>query len=288
MKKKFFTAAAAIVMAAGVLAGCTSSQPAADETQDQNTQAEDVSTDESKGAEGETADIGYDKVLIGLDDTFAPMGFRDENNELTGFDVELAQAVGEVLGIEVEFQPINWDTKETELNNGNVDLLWNGYSINETRKEQVLFSRPYLNNRQIVLVLADSDINTLADLEGKTVTTQTASSSEEAIFAKEGLKDTFGEYVTFATYDECLRDQEAGRSDAVIADEVLIRYYIANHPDTEYRILDEYISNEEYGIGARKEDTALIEAINGALDELKENGKGAEISTKWFGEDIML
>ncbi|MCI8341824.1 MAG: amino acid ABC transporter substrate-binding protein [Firmicutes bacterium] len=292
MKLKFLSLAVAAFMTIGMLSGCESSQKSKNAAENNTNQTDEQNSDSDKSDDNndssDDGQTGYDKVVVGLDDTFAPMGFRDENNELTGFDVELAKAVGEVIGVEVEFQPINWDTKETELNNGTVDLLWNGYTINEKRKEQVLFTRPYLNNRQIVLVLDSSDIQTLDDLGGKTVATQAGSSSEEAILSKEGLKDSFGEYVTFGTYDECLMDQEAGRTDAVVADEVLIRFYISNHPDTQYRILDEHIADEEYGIGARKDDTALVEAINGALDELKENGKGAEISEKWFSEDILL
>ena len=208
------------------------------------------------------------------------MGFRDENNELVGFDVELAKAVGEIIGVEVEFQPIEWEMKEAELTNKNIDLLWNGYTITDARKEKVLFTQPYLKNRQIVLVPGDSEIETLADLSGKTVATQAQSSSEDAITANQAVKDTFGEYVTFGTYEECLLDMEAGRADAVVADEVLIRYYISQHEGKEYKVLDEDFGDEEYGIGARKEDAALVEAINSALTELKANGKGKEISEK--------
>lgn len=232
-------------------------------------------------------DIGYEKVVIGLDDTFAPMGFRDEKNEIVGFDIDIAKEVSSIVGFEIEFQPIDWGMKEKELNSKNVDLLWNGYTITEARKEQVLFTRPYLDNRQIVLVPADGGIKTLADLEGKTVATQAESSSEEAIFAKPEIKDTFKELVTFSTYEECLRDMDAGRADAVVADEVLIRYYIANHPEIDCVVIDEDFGDEEYGIGARKDDTALVEAINNALDEIKASGKGKEISEKWFGEDIL-
>ncbi|MEA5084096.1 MAG: amino acid ABC transporter substrate-binding protein [Lachnospiraceae bacterium] len=282
MKKRVLALGLAATMVFGALTGCAAKSA--------------PTTPAASGAEGKTEgeaekaateDIGYEKVIVGLDDTFAPMGFRDQSNELVGFDVELAKAVGEIIGVEVEFQPIEWAMKETELTNKNIDLIWNGYTITDARKEKVLFTQPYLKNRQIVLVPGDSEIETLADLSGKTVATQAQSSSEEAMMAMPEITDTFGEYVTFGTYEECLLDMEAGRADAVVADEVLIRYYISQHEGTEYKVLEENFGEEEYGIGARKEDTALVEAINGALTELKANGKGKEISEKWFAEDIL-
>lgn len=282
MKNRVLALGLAATMVFGALTGCAAKSapttPAASGTEGKT---------EGEAEKAAAENIGYEKVIVGLDDTFAPMGFRDQSNELVGFDVELAKAVGEMIGVEVEFQPIEWAMKETELTNKNIDLIWNGYTITDARKEKVLFTQPYLKNRQIVLVPGDSEIETLADLSGKTVATQAQSSSEEAMMAMPEITDTFGEYVTFGTYEECLLDMEAGRADAVVADEVLIRYYISQHEGTEYKVLEENFGEEEYGIGARKEDTALVEAINGALTELKANGKGKEISEKWFAEDIL-
>ena len=99
--------------------------------------------------------LDKDELVIGLDDTFVPMGFKDESGELVGFDIELAKAVGEKLNKKVKFQAIDWSMKETELNGGNIDLIWNGYSINDERKQKVEFSKPYLNNTQIIVTLAD-------------------------------------------------------------------------------------------------------------------------------------
>lgn len=262
--------------------GCAKEQGTTDQTPVQS--VENKETDDNKTDE---TSLNYDKIIVGLDDTFAPMGFRDEKGELTGLDVDLATAVGEVIGIPFELQPIDWSMKETELINGNIDLIWNGYTITPERQEKVLFSEPYLNNRQVVLVMADSDINTLADLSGKIIAVQAESSAVSAIEAKPEVSDTFGERVEFKTNNECLMDLEAGRSDAVVADEVLLRYYISQKGADNYRVLDEDFGDEEYGIGARKEDSALIKAVNAAIDELKENGKAAEISNKYFAEDII-
>ncbi len=280
MKKKIIALGLTAVMAVAVFAGCGNNSS----TENTNSNNENVSTEGENSGEGT---LDYDKIIVGLDDTFAPMGFRDENGELTGVDVELANAVSEELGIPFEFQPIDWSMKETELNNGTVDLLWNGYTITDERKEVVSFTDPYLENRQIVVTMADSDINSIADLAGKTVAAQDMSSAVDAIEGKPEVKDTFAELVTFETNDQCLRDLEAGRSDAVVADEVLVKYYISQKGAEKYKILDEDFGEEEYGIGARKDDTALVEAINGAMDALKEDGTTKAIGEKWFGDDII-
>ena len=125
-------------------------------------------------------------------------------------------------------------------------------------------------------------------MSGKIVAAQDMSSAIDAIDSKPEVKDTFGDLVTFETNDQCLRDLEAGRSDAVVADEVLLRYYISQKGEEKYKVLEEDFGSEEYGIGVRKEDEALLNALNNALDTIKENGTSKEISEKWFGSDIIL
>lgn len=234
---------------------------------------------------GKIEERGY--LVMGLDDTFAPMGFRDEKGELVGFDVDLAKAVFNRIGLEVKLQPIDWTMKETELNSGNIDIIWNGYTINEERKEKVNFTQAYLENRQIILTLSDSDIYSKADLQGKSVAAQNASSAIEAIEKEPEVLEKFkdGEPVLFDTNHEALMDLEAGRVDAVVSDEVLARYYIKQKNPEDYRILEEDFGEEEYGIGVRKEDKKLLESINNALDEMKEDGSYDEVYKKWFGEN---
>lgn len=229
-----------------------------------------------------------DALVVGMDDTFAPMGFRDEDGELVGFDIDLAKAVGEKLGREIKFQNIDWTMKESELNGGNIDFIWNGYSINEERKEKVAFGDPYLKNKQLIITLKDSPINTKQELEGKVVAAQADSSALSAIEKEEKLMKTFkeGKVTTYKTNNDALMDLEAGRVDAVVADEVILKYYISKRGKEKYKLLDEDFGEEEYGVGMRKEDTELLEAYNKAYKELKEEGKVAEISEKWFGEDI--
>lgn len=229
-----------------------------------------------------------DTLVVGVDDTFAPMGFKDESGEMVGLDVDLAKAVGEKLGKKIEFQTIDWSMKETELNAGNIDFIWNGYTITEERKAQVAFGTPYLKNKQIIITLADSEIYSKADLKDKTVAAQTGSSAVDAIESEPDVLATFkdGKPVTYESNNDVLMDLEAGRVDAAVADEVIVRYYISKKGEEKFRILEEDFGDEEYGVGMRKSDTQLVEAFNKAYAELKEEGKLAEISIKWFGEDI--
>ena len=273
MKKRMLSICMAAMMVLGMAAcGTSQEQPEQSENEGQQT----------------TGELNYDKIVVGLDDTFAHLGFRDEDGNLAGVDVELMEATGEIMGIPFELQPIDWSMKETELANNNIDMIWNGYTITDERKEKVAFSQPYLNNRQVVVTLADSDINTLADLADKSVAAQAESSAIDAIHSKPEIADTFARLGEFETNDQCLMDLEAGRTDAVVADEVIIRYYVSKKGEEKYKILEEDFGKEEYGIGVRKEDTALLDALNTALDTLKENGTTKEISEKWFGSDIIM
>ena len=279
MKKRILGLCMAAIMTVAMSA-CSSNT--------QTTQQPVENTEETTQTEqGDTA-LSYDKIVVGLDDTFAPLGFRDEEGNLQGVDVELMEAASEIIGIPFELQPIDWSMKETELANKNIDLIWNGYTITEERKEKVAFSQLYLNNRQVVVTMADSDINTLADLAGKTVAAQAESSAVGAINSKPEIAETFADLGEFETNDQCLIDLEAGRTDAVVADEVIIRYYVSKKGAENYKILEEDFGTEQYAVGVRQEDTALLEAVNAALDTLKENGTTKTISEKWFGSDIIM
>lgn len=238
----------------------------------------------ANGAKDNKAD-DKDTLVIGFDDTFVPMGFKDDNGEYTGFDVELAKAVGDKMGKTLEFQPIDWTMKESELNNGNIDMIWNGYSVTDERKKSVNFSKSYLKSRQVIITLKDSNIKFKEDLKDKTVAAQDQSSAIDAIGE---YKDNFKSLVTFETNDAALRDLEAGRCDAVVADEVLSRYYITIKGEEKYKILDDNFGEEEYAVGLRKSDTNLLDKLNTAYDEVVEEGTAKEISEKWFGKDIIL
>jgi polar amino acid transport system substrate-binding protein len=241
------------------------------------------STKESSNA------MDKDYIVVGLDDTFVPMGFKDNKGEIVGFDVDLAKELGKRLDKEIKFQSIDWSMKETELNSGNIDLIWNGYTITDERKEKVGFTNPYLANRQVIITLSNSDINTKNNLKGKKIAAQNGSSSLDAINKESDLLKKFdgGKVILFETNNEALMDLEAGRVDAVVADEILARYYINQRGTDKYKVLEDDFGKEEYGIGARKEDKEFIKNINKALDDMKKDGSSAKISEKWFGENIM-
>ena len=229
-----------------------------------------------------------DEIIVGLDDAFAPMGFKNESGEIVGFDVDLAKEVGQRLDKEVIFQPIDWSMKESELNSGNIDFIWNGYTITEERKEKVDFSEAYLNNKQVIVTLVATDINSKSDLAGKKVGAQSESSAIEAMEKDMELYESFngGEAITFEDNNQALMDLEAGRIDAVVGDEILVRYYIKLKGEDKFKVLTEDFGSEEYGVGIRKGDIETVEAVNNAFEEMKKDGKMAEISQKWFCEDI--
>lgn len=223
--------------------------------------------------------------VMGLDDTFAPMGFRDEKGELVGFDVDLANEVSKRLGITIEFQPIDWSMKETELNAGNIDFIWNGYTVTDERKEKVAFSDSYLENSQIIVVMAESNVTTKSDLSGTNVAVQAESSALDAINAEPNFVDSVKELVEFSTNNEAFMDVEAGRSEALVVDEVLARYYMKQKGEEKYKVLEEDFGDEEYAVGLRKNDTELLAKLNIALNDMKNDGTYDEIYGKWFSEN---
>ena len=227
------------------------------------------------------------KLVLGLDDTFAPMGFRDEAGNVVGFDIDLAQEVANRLGVKLEVKPIDWSSSILSLNKGDVDVLWNGFTINESRKEQVNFSKPYLNNRLIIVKASDrTDINSKEDLKGKVLGVQVGS-NQEALEADPISKEA-KEVRPYDVNVNAFLDLQAKRIDVVVIDEVAARYYIAEENVNFEVVENSPLTEELYGIGFRKNDVELLNAVDKALDDMKADGKAAEISTKWFGKDIVV
>lgn len=226
-------------------------------------------------------------MVVGIDDQFPPMGFVGDDGEITGFDVELSKLVAEKLGVEAVIQPIDWSAKEMELNGGNIDVVWNGYTITAERIKKVEFSKPYLNNEQVLVVAADSPYQTKADLEGKVVGAQVESAGLDALKSDPELSATVADIPEFDDYLMALLDLDTSRLDAVAIDKILIGYTMSQEPG-KYRVLDESLSDEYYGIGCAKGAVALREAIDKALDELYEDGSIEALSIKWFGENIVI
>ena len=233
-----------------------------------------------------SAPVAAKAIVIGLDDNFPPMGFRDDKNELIGFDIDLAKEAGKRLGVEVSFKPIDWSAKEAELNGNRIDVLWNGLTITEERKANILFTKPYLENRQIVVVTDKSAITSKAQLKGKVVGVQDGSSAVEAVQKDEATAKSIKELKKFGDNVTALMDLSAGRLDALVLDEIVGRYYIAKNP-RDYRVLEDNFGTEEYGVGTRKGDTELSAKLDKALDDMKADGTAAKISTQWFGKDII-
>ena len=226
------------------------------------------------------------KLVVGFDKSYPPYGFVGDDGEYTGFDLDLAKAVADKQGWEVKYEAIDWDAKVLELNSGSVDVLWNGVSITEERKQEMDFSRPYLANQQVIIVKADSDIADIASLAGKIVGLQKGSSALDALNKNE-IASQVASVQEYADNVTALTDLSIGRLDAVVLDEVVARYYETKEAGT-YKVLDEAFAAEEYGVGFKKGNTDLEEKVQKAFDEMIADGTAAKISEKWFGKDIIV
>ena len=279
--KKLAKLIAVMALVPAMLAGCGNSNGASDET----TTAAD--TDAAAVTEEAGEDNSLQKVLdsgefiLGLDATFKPMGYTDENDEIVGFDIDCAEEVCARLGVKLVKQPIDWDTKEQDLDSGKIDCIWNGMSINASRQEVMNLSEPYMKNEMVFVVTADSTIASQADLDGKTVAVQSGSSAQD-ILQSSGLNITEN---ALATNVECLQQLELNLVDAVFMDSVVANYEI-KESGKDYVLLSDGLEEEEYAIGFRKNDQALRDKVQQTLSEMKADGKLGEISEKWFGSDI--
>ena len=262
--------------------------------------ADNSEADSTTGDDRAAADDSWDKIVekgeivLGMDDAFPPMGYTDTTTgEIIGFDVDVATEVFSRLGVELKLQPIEWSTKEMELDGGNVDLLWNGYSYTEERAEKQTLSDAYMKNNQVILVKEDSSYQSLADLAGKSLGVQSDSSAESALESEEAteFRESLGEIVPIDDYSKAILEIQNGLIEAIAIDEVVARFYLTNDPGA-YRILEkedgtvESLAVEDYVIGFRKGDQALCDKVNETLKEMKADGTLAEISEKWFGEDV--
>ena len=273
--KKWLSMFLATVMLCGVLAGCGgSSDKGGDDSSDSQSASKTEFTEKKEG----------DTFTVGFDQDFPPMGFVGEDGEYTGFDLELAQAVCDKMGWEFVPEPIAWDAKDAMLESGAIDCIWNGFTMNG-REDDYTWSEPYLDNSQVFVVRADSGIQSAADLAGKTVDVQTDSSAQAALEDNQELSSTFGNLQVIADYNTGFMELESGVVDAVAMDIVVASYQIESR-DADFVILDDVISTEEYGVGFAKGNEAVRDQVQTALDELAADGTVAEISTKWFGEDI--
>lgn len=280
MKKRFVGAALAAVMALSMTA-CGSSNSAA-ETTAADTEAAESQAEETTAEEAKTTDGGT--LIVGFDQDFPPMGFVGDDGEYTGFDLELAQEVAKRLGLEYKAQPIAWDSKDMELESGNIDCIWNGFTMTG-REDDYTWTEPYMANQQVFVVANDSDINSQADLAGKIVEVQADSSAEAALKEAPELTATFKELLTTADYNTAFMDLEQGAVDAIAMDVIVAGYQIQQR-NADFKILDDSLSEEEYGVGFKKGNTELRDKVQSTLEEMAEDGTLQEVSEKWFSKDV--
>ena len=230
------------------------------------------------------------ELILGLDDSFPPMGFNDENGNIVGLDIDLATEVCARLGITLVTQPIDWDAKEVLLNNGTIDCIWNGMSITPARQESMCMTEAYCNNRIVILTKADSGIASVEDLAGKFVCVQSGSFAEEVLTLEEyGYAEVYasiGQLTTEDDYLYAIMNLQNGMVDAVLIDEVVAQYELSLLGDDSLICVGS-LCDDLYGIGFRKDDVALEQAVYNTLIEMANDGTVAKICEKWFSEDII-
>lgn len=281
MKKRLLSAvmASAMVLSLAACGGAKTETTAAETTAEKK---EETTTADTTAAE--TAEAAGGTLIVGFDQDFPPMGFVGDNGEYTGFDLDLAKEVASRLGLEYKAQPVAWDSKDMELESGNIDCIWNGFTITG-REDDYTWTTPYMANKQVFVVANDSDIKSQADLAGKVVEVQADSSAEAALKENQDLANTFGQLLTTPDYNTAFMDLEQGAVDAVAMDVIVAGYQIKQR-NADFKILDDSLSEEEYGVGFKKGNTELRDKVQGALEEMAADGTLAKIADEWFGEDV--
>jgi len=226
------------------------------------------------------------KFVVGFDQEFPPMGFVADDGSYVGFDLDLAKECATRMGMEFVAQPIAWDSKDQELKSGNIDCIWNGFTISG-REDGYTWTEPYMSNDQVVVVKNGSGITSLADLAGLKVAVQKDSSGLAALNENEALTSTFGELVEIDSYLQAMMELEMGSVDAIVMDEIVARYEIQTS-GKDFAVLDEAVASEEYGVGFLLGNTALRDEVQKTLEEMAADGTMAKISEKWFGADVTI
>lgn len=281
MKKKILFVLMSVLVFSLAFTACTN------DTKDNDTNENEENVGgETEKQESKNTILDKGTLILGLDDSFPPMGFRDDNGEIVGFDIDLATEAAKRMDLKLDIKPIDWNSKVLVLNKGDIDVIWNGFTASDERRKQVDFTEPYLQNKQIVVVSGDSDIKSNEDLKDKILGLQTGSTSQDALEKNKEVEDSLKEVRKYSDNVKALLDLKIGRVDAVLVDEVVGRYYVAKKPG-DYKILEEHFGQEEYAVGVRKGEDEFLEKLNKTLKEIKEDGTESEISKKWFGEDII-
>lgn len=255
--KRVLVALLAISMAAGVLTGCGSK--------------------------------GSDKTFtVGFDAEFPPYGYRDDNGEYVGFDLDLAAEVCKRQGWELVKQPIDWDAKDMELSSGAIDCIWNGFTMNG-REDAYTWTEPYVDNSQVFVVAAASGVQNKEELAGKVVAVQKDSSALAALNDEENadniaLRDSFAQLIEYADYNTAFMDLEQGAVDAVAIDIGVAQYQIAQREAGKFVMLqgeDNKLAVEQYAVGFLKGNDELRDTVQKTLDEMEADGTFTQIAEKW-------
>lgn len=295
MKKSVMVMAAALGLMA-MVSGCSGQAAGnmAAETAETTGKAADTTAAEAdadtsadtKAPEAEASEAGAagGTFTVGFDQEFPPMGFVGDDGEYTGFDLEVAKEVAERLGLEFVPQPVDWAAKDMELESGNIDCIWNGFTMTG-REDDYTWSEAYMANQQVFVVTAESGIKTLADLAGKVVEVQAESSAEAALKDDPDLTGTFGTLQTTPDYNTAFMDLQMGAVDAIAMDEVVARFQIEQR-QVDFIVLDETLAAENYAVGFKKGNDTLKDQVQEQLEALAADGTLAKISEKWFDKDI--
>ena len=220
------------------------------------------------------------KLIVGFDKSYPPYGFVCDDGKYTGFDLDLAKAVCEKQGWKVKYEAIDWDAKDTLLNSGAINCIWNGFT-KEGREKQYTFSKPYMLNEQVLVVKKDVGIKSWGDLSGKTVITQTDSAAQDVLEGdQKKLAATFASLDTIGDYNTAFMQLESGAVDAVACDLSIAQYQLAAKPDA-YAQLDKPLSSEHYAVGFKKGDKKSAAAVNESLEELYKDGTVKELCDKY-------
>lgn len=236
----------------------------------------------TSGSQDSSDDIST--LTVGFDQSYPPYGYVGDDGEFTGFDLDLAAEVAKRNGWDLGLEPIDWDAKDTLLNSGAITCIWNGFTM-ENREDDYTFSAPYMLNKQVVVVRADSGISSLEDLAGKTVLTQVDSAAEAVLNGdKADLTATFASLDTIGDYNTAFMQLEAGAVDAVACDLSIAQYQLAGKDI--YVQLDEELSKENYAVGFKKGDQALADAVTATLKDMTDDGFIEQLCEKYAQDGI--
>ena len=272
MKKRLVLLLVTAMAATTVLAGCGS----------KDSGSSDNGKKSSKEAKIENDD---DTLIVGFDASFPPYGYKDDSGEYVGFDLDLAQEVCDRNNWKLVKQPIDWDSKDAELNSGTIDCIWNGFTMNG-REDDYTWSDPYIDNKQVVVVRSDSGIDDFAGLKGKHVEVQTDSSALAALEGdQKDLAATFADLNQVAEYNTAFMDLESGACGAIAMDIGVANYQLKQHEG--YKILDEALNSEKYAVGFKLGNEELRDTVNDSLMQLKEDGTFDALAEKYELTDMV-